>query len=105
MKKEIYDYEVVLSEKEDVVITYDLDDGKALIGIESASIVARENNNKSYELIVFVENDSELVKFMSLDSNILDELKNKRILLASMSKFTNDVDAVILIKEFSIKKE
>jgi hypothetical protein len=101
--KEIDNYEIIHKLK-DTVITYSLSDCNALVDLEEVKVIAIEKENSSYDLIVKNLEGSDLVKFKSLDSTLVDELIGKRIILAGFSEKTNDIEEATLITSFNIEK-
>ncbi|NCP98392.1 hypothetical protein GW796_00765 [archaeon] len=100
----IENYEIVnKKEAESVAITYSLADSNKLVDLESVYVFAKEKNNSMYDLVITNENGKELIVFKDLDNQNLQEIRDKRILIAGLSEDTNEISEVCAVLHVSIE--
>ncbi len=102
MEKELINYEIV-KQKKDVLLTYSLEDADVLGDCEKVFVVAKETTDKKYDLIVSDEIGNDLLKFKSLDTDMLESLAGKRVLLAGLSEENGEIIDVALVENLSIE--
>lgn len=101
--KEIKNYEVV-SKFKDIVITYSLSDCSELVGFEQASVIAKEKEDSTYDLLILNVEGTSLAKFNALDAETLQQLDKKNIIFAGISENTNDIEEVLTVSSLKVEK-
>lgn len=100
---EIENYELI-KQKKDILITYSLSDCSSLKDIENVTLVAKENKDNTFNLLISNES-KDLVTLTGLDKQSLNLLKDKRILLAGIDEESNSIAEVSLVKDFKIENQ
>jgi len=100
---EIENYELI-KQKKDILITYSLSDCSALKDVESVNIIAKENKDNTFNLLISNES-KEVVTLTGLDKQSLELLKDKRILLAGIDEESNSIAEVSLVKDFKVENQ
>lgn len=102
---EIENYELI-KQKKDILITYSLSDCSALKDVESVNIIAKENKDNTFNLLISNESKEVVtVTLTGLDKQSLELLKDKRILLAGIDEESNSIAEVSLVKDFKVENQ
>lgn len=103
MDKNIYNYELI-NLKKDVLITYSLLNCDFLNNIVEVSILAKELDNKNYDLNVLDKN-KEIIVFKNLDNKELNKIIDKKILIAGISQESNEIIEVAIVNKISFENK
>ncbi len=99
----VENYEII-TEKQKAVITYDLTDSKNLIDIESVFVIAKENVNKNFDLIVSNHEGEDLVIFENLKESLLNKILNKKLFIAGLNPETNNLEQACIVNNLTVEK-
>lgn len=103
MVNEIVDYEVINQAKK-VLITYSLQDLNLAEEHERVFVIAKEKDNKKFDLIVSSEFGDDLFVLKDLEKDILSKIEKKEIILAGISETTNEIEDVMVVENLSVEK-
>ncbi len=103
MVNEVIDYEVINQAKK-VLITYSLEDLNLAEEHERVFVIAKEKDNKKFDLIVSSEFGDDLFVLKDMDKDILLKIERKEIILAGISEKTNEIEDVMSVSNMSVEK-
>lgn len=99
----IENYEVV-TEKKKSVITYDLSDSKNLVNNESLFVVAKQNQNKNFDLVVSNIEGQDLVVFKDMEESLLSKVLDKKLFIAGLDPKTENIEQASIVENLSIER-
>lgn len=99
----IQDYEII-TEKQKAVITYDLSESKKLMEIENVFVIAKENANNNFDLIVSSDEGEDLIIFENLEENLLKKVINKKLFIAGINPLSNNLEQASVVSNVTIEK-
>ncbi len=99
----IENYEVVTGKKKSV-ITYDLSDSKNLVNNESLFVVAKQNQNKNFDLVVSNIEGQDLVVFKDMEESLLSKVLDKKLFIAGLDPKTENIEQASIVENLSIER-
>jgi len=100
----IENYELIV-EKTRAVLTYELRDSQSLKNIADVFILAKQQSNGGYHLVVSSEDGQDLVILENLDKESFNNLIKKKIFIAGINQDNGEIETVVQVLNMAIEKQ